>query len=654
MAAWPKDITRQDVQSYLLEYYSHQNAPAHQPLTSEQTRCVLSPDAPATKPMLSYPQAVLTTVMQGFASKPDTTNRGMLVWWSVGSGKTLTATAVMDSFWDTPKNIVFATSIEASNSNPPSTFHKYAQEFFPRFKGMSLDEVKRAFEKRKVRFFTFATLAHHLLIAHALKRVKTDADKERHMNLLKDAVLIIDEVHNIFKPLPNQKLENTALKHFLQDYNNPRTSNMKLVILSATPGDTPTDVVALLNMVRDTTRPPIRVPDTRDPLQVEAFGNEIRGLISYFDMSRDGSRFPRVISERPVRRSMSTQQYERYAKAYNEEPNALRNSNALSKDNQLGKYFKHARRYSNMLYDFEKDMMIDEFSSKLPALLEVVKQHPNDKHYIYSSFYENRAFGGHGILAIAKVLERELGYEKMSVAQAKTINSQGFDGIPERPRYVLAISNELGDDRNKLKTIVTAFNSPQNARGQFVHVFLASQGYNEGIDLKGVRHVHIFEPLLTFAAETQTIGRAARFCSHADLDRDRGEWSVRVHRYLSEEPADLSMFNLNYLRDRVEYLGEETARLKEKLAVLKGKGANYQSLREKTTAQVKEYEGMLRELTKKYSKVEKMNLKNVRMIDAQIQQEALEKSREMLVLHGVMKKAAVDYLLFQEYHEGPI
>lgn len=658
---WPTDITTEDIQSYLQLYYASTNAPKHQELEGTGNRCEAPKAAnanakanannsqaqaqvqtqaqtKASTDVISFPQSVVNVVMKGIAQS-HSTNRGLLVWWSTGSGKACCATGVMEAFWDTPKNIVFATSVEAFNSNPPSNFHKCASRFFPRFKGMSMASVGKEFERRGVKFFTFAQLAHFLLIANPLKRVQKNSDVEKHQNFLKDAVLIIDEVHNIFKPLPNQKLENTALKEFLLQPNNPYTTDLKIAILTATPGDTPDDVVSLLNMVRDQTHPPITVPTAADPSSLARFEESVRGIISFFDMSKDYTKFPKVVQEFPEKVPMSYKQYKRYVQAYNEEPNSLKNANALLKDNQIRQYYKHARRYSNMLYEMDKDVMFNEFSSKLPALLENIAKYPTEKHYVYSSFYENRGYGGHGILAIAKALEEHMGYVKLSAGQSTT---------PAQKRYVLAISNELSESREKLKTIVTAFNQPENKNGELIHVFLASQGYNEGVDLRGVKHVHIFEPLLTFAADKQTIGRAARYCSHSDLDWNKGEWTVKIHRYISTAPYDLSMFNMNYLRGRLDYLREETAGIKSKADAYKG--AYYKTLRDTLIQEVSEYEIMIKDLEKRVKEVEKLNIQNVQMIDEQISREALERTKVMLAIQKAMKRASIDYLLFREFH----
>ena len=627
---WPKDITKQSVQRYLVNYYQSQNAPKHQELIGEGNRCSVDID------LISFPQSVVNTIMRGIAST-DTTNRGLLVWHSVGSGKTCSATAVIDAFWETDKNIVFVTSVEAANSNPPSNFHKCASRFLPRFQGKSMETIKKEFDKRGVKFFTFAKLSHYLLLANPLKRVKSQDDIESHKNFLKNSVLIIDEVHNIFKPLPTQKQENTAVKNFLLDYQNPLSSNLKLVILTATPGDNVPDIIDLLNMIRDKNAPPIKIPDINNPDDLYEFETSIQGLISYFDMSKDYSKFPRIIQDRPVKTQMSIKQYLKYANVYNEEPNSYKNSKQLKAQNELNKYYKHARRYSNMLYELDKDMLLTDFSSKLPALLDMVDRHPLEKHYIYSSFYENRGYGGHGIVAIAKTLEKELGFTKLSLSEAKTIITN-FSAFEKKPRYVLAISNELKDNVENLKHIVTAFNAKENARGEYIRVFLASQGYNEGVDLRHVRHVHIFEPLLTFTADKQTIGRAARYCSHSDLDIDRGEWNVKVHRYISTEPKNMYIFNMNYFKDRIEYIQREINRLENLNSNMFGN-------------RIQEYKDMLKELEKRYTEIEKHNLKNVRMIDEQISQEALEHAREIMTIYNIMKKQAVDYLLFKEYHQ---
>jgi len=649
---WPRDIIQEDIQNYLHEYFNggDYRPPKHLSLFGMGNRCTAKE---LSKNTLSLPQVVVNAVMKGMANHPESSNRGLLVWHSTGSGKTCTATGVIDAFWDSGKNIVFVTSVEASSSNPPSNFHKCAHRFFPRFANMSLDRVKSAFEKRKVMFFTFAQLAHFLLIANPLKRVKKPADIERHKNYLNNAVIIIDEVHNIFKPLPNQRLENNAVRKFLADYTNKRTANLNVVILTATPGNTSDDIVALLNLVRDKKSPPITAPNVSDAASIEKFSRDIRGLISYFDMSKDYTKFPKVVYQKERLAPMSMKQFVKYVEAYNSEPSSAVDYNNLSRKDALEKYYKKSRKYSNMLYNFEKDMMMDEFSSKVPVLLDSIAQFPREKHYVYSAFFERRGFGGQGIPAIAKLLEQELGYKKMSVAEAKKFARamEAGEEYSKDKRYVLALSADLSADRENLNALVRAYNTAKNVNGEYIHVFLASQGYNEGVDLKAVRHIHIFEPLLSLSAEQQTVGRAARFCSHSDLGL--AEWNVQIHRYLSAAPLDMSAYNENYLKDRIDNIQIEVSEALERLDQIKGvKGATASKAKDDIKKFVTSKRGEARKLQSKIKEIEKMNLKHLQMVDVQIMNERFEKVKELMAVYDIIRKQAIDYLLLKDFHES--
>lgn len=651
-ADWPKDIVKDDIQQYLYKFFNggQYKPPKHLSLLGMGNRCTAKE---LEKNMLSLPQVVVSSVMKGLARSSNSSNRGLLVWHSTGSGKTCTATGVIDAFWETQKNIVFVTSVEASSSNPPSNFHKCAQRFFPRFANMTQEKVKCAFEKRKVMFFTFAQLAHYLLIANPLKRVKKPDDIERHKNYLNDAVIIIDEVHNIFKPLPNQRLENNAVRKFLADYANKRTSKLNIVILTATPGNTTDDIVALLNLVRDRSMPTIGAPKPNDAGSLETFKKNIRGLVSYFDMSKDYTKFPKVVYQKEVVAPMKLKQFTKYVEAYNGEPSSATDYEGASKKDALDRYYKKSRKYSNMLYNLEKDMLIDEFSAKVPLLLDNIAKYPSEKHYAYSAFFERRGFGGQGIPAIAKFLEQELGYKKMSIAEARKFAramDAGEDYVKQK-RYVMALSTDLSSDRENLNALVRAYNNSKNVNGEYVHVFLASQGYNEGVDLKAVRHIHIFEPLLALSAEQQTVGRAARFCSHSDLDMR--EWNVKIHRYISTSPLDLSAFNDNYIRDRMENIRVEIAEAEDRLVQIKGaKGATATKTKDDIKKYVVGKKQDARKLQSKLKEIEKMNLEHLHMIDEQIMNERFEKVKELLSVYDTIRRNAIDYLLLKDFHES--
>ena len=710
---------------------------------------ITSPDI--MKP--SIPQSIVNMVMKNIA-KTSTTNRGLMAWHSTGSGKTCTAAGVMDAFWDSGKQIIFASSINAIASNPPNKFHECAYKLFPRFskppfqdkdEATSLERIKLAFEQRGVVFISFARLANRIVKTEKLRSIlkskfnkvggarpkktttteptkksttttkapakkpttkkslpdkkstrksstttkapakksipvekldmkvyppskakldsgndsqlvkiiktfwnisNTDAIKSatKQVNLVRpddfidldNAILIIDEVHNLFRPLPNQKEKHLIVENHIVDPD--RHPKLKIVILTATPGDNVTDVMKLVNIIRDPTKSTIIPPNPEDPEDVQRFKLEIRGLVSYFDMSGDTTRFPKLIDQGPIKYPMSDKQFDKYVQTYKEVKDVNKDYLALAKKNQLNKFWSGARKYSNMMYNFDKNISITEFSSKLPALLDTVAQFTQDKHYIYSAFFENRG-SSQGILEIARQFER-IGYTKLTVREAKLFNKNKNLPLPAK-RYVLAIQSEFGDEGsasagNNLQELTRIFNHPDNRFGNIIQLFLASQAFNEGIDLKAVKHIHIFEPLLTIASDMQTIGRARRFCSHSDLPQDH--WNVNVHRYLSDLPISSNVQNKDL---NITDLQNQLVTLNETLLSIKG---------DKTKTKIREItKNSISDINKKIKSLNKPT-HNVLNIDSVIFNEAKTHFKLLFTIYNSIQASAIDCNILSNFH----
>jgi hypothetical protein len=82
--------------------------------------------------------------------------------------------------------------------------------------------------------------------------------------------------------------------------------------------------------------------------------------------------------------------------------------------------------------------------------------------------------------------------------------------------------------------LVGIFNSPANLRGEYIRVVIASGQLYEGLDLMGLRHVHLADPLPTPLQEIQAIGRGPRNCSHRGLPL--AERNVTIVRWFSAAP----------------------------------------------------------------------------------------------------------------------
>lgn len=617
------------------------------PCASDPTATLVVDVRDPPRPVTTYPVRVEPRGRGAYYGFTLDGNRRYLLGDFSVTHNTVTSTGVLDAYWDdvSKKRLIYATSVDALAANPPSNFHANAVRLFPRFEGKSMEETEAMFRKRRVDFVSFAQLAHKL----GVHRATTTADPE----YLRDAVLIIDEVHSIFKPLPNQRAEHDALRHFLLDVDNPRSQNLKIVVLTATPGDTVEHIVQLLNMLRDPRKPLISV----DASDIVSFKRSIRGLVSFYDTAADVGAFPQLIDAPPTRVPMSMQQFEKYVEAYQKDYEKHQDYDALQRQDQLQKFYATTRKYSNMLYHYDKEALEHgQFSSKLPALLENLQKYPRQKHYVYSSFYERRG-SSQGILAIAQALEDELGYVKLTLEEAM----RGWrDAEPPVRRYVLLTPAEVAPDgptqqsRETVMRLIRAFNDVKNRRGAHAHVLLASASFNQGIDLRAVRHIHLFEPFLTHGAELQALGRGRRYCSHDDLSFQR-EWTVTVHRYLSEMPMELLVTTPDQLHRRLEAYVQREGELRQKAKALE---TEYQQQpREDLRRRARLLDDIMTARTGAEVAHEhaqdlswKEHARKLKMIDDLVFEEAQRRSAELLTVYRAMKEAAFDCPLYSEMH----
>ena len=86
-------------------------------------------------------------------------------------------------------------------------------------------------------------------------------------------------------------------------------------------------------------------------------------------------------------------------------------------------------------------------------------------------------------------------------------------------------------DKSRLSSVLTVFNSDENKYGQKVFILLATESGAEGISLKNVRQVHVFEPFWNNVRIEQVVGRARRVNSHSALPENQR--NVEIFNYVS-------------------------------------------------------------------------------------------------------------------------
>ena len=652
------ELNNSKFEELIFNYYK-KNSHKYDSLISNGNRCMFNKK---TKKTITLAQLFIYEYMKKMVLN-NNDNRGLLCWHSTGSGKTCLATGAMSNFKG--KKIVYLTSVDAKKANPPENFYSCAKDFFPSFKNQldksrtknnkSIDSV---FYKNNIHFHTFATLTHHLGIAKPNKKTEP--------NFLQDSLLIIDEIHQIFKPLPNQKLEHDALKIFLLDINNLKLNNTKILILTATPGDNQTDILMLLNMIRKKKTPELNLPNLENLESLNKFSEDIRGLISYFDASLDYTKFPKLY-ELPlhttymsdIKTIQKNKQFTKYLEKLKEVPDEHKNYNELMNKNELNKFNRTLRKYSNMLFNHVNDMSINEFSSKLPYLFSNIENNPNQKHYIYSAFFESRGFG-QSIVGISKLLNKHLNYKEFTLNQANKIKN--LKDIGKENRYIIIGTTNLHDktdtdikqELKKVKKLLDLYNDPLNKDGEYIQLLLASKKFNESIDLKAVRHIHIFEPLVSWISRKQTLGRAVRHCSHKDLNKSN--WNVKLHEYISEKPHNITLLDTGFLQKEINYIKENIDKqnkdiIEYNLKIKEKSNKNNCNIKDFYKYRIPKKKEILKKLNIKLIHLTKLlEYNNLEMIDTTVYDTAKAKFKELSLLDKIMKEASIDCTIFNKFH----
>jgi len=185
------------------------------------------------------------------------------------------------------------------------------------------------------------------------------------------------------------------------------------------------------------------------------------------------------------------------------------------------------RMYSNILPNdnnsnkLSVDELLDEnegISRKLGTLIQNILENDNQKHFVFSEFKNNGA---------------KLIY--------KALQANGFRNI-----YLVTGDNTASEKANTIKK----FNNIKKG------VLIGTAVLKEGVSLKNVQNVHIFEPWFNRSKIDQIIGRALRYCSHKDLPEN--ERYVNIYQYVSMYPnnsyKDIKTFEkYNDIKNLISY-----------------------------------------------------------------------------------------------------
>lgn len=448
--------------------------------------------------LLAYYQYVVKHIITN-SSYRIRDGRGLLLYFTMGMGKTRTAVSVAMSVTNMPVIVILPKSLQ--NNFEDTLKYMVSETGHPlknKLKYISMDAYNSATQ---------------------LDKIESGID---------NSLVIIDEAHNFFRAIINGSQESNAYKIYEQLMN---ARNIKLLFLTGTPiSKNPFELVPCINLLSGSDILPIQYDQFND-LYVDLpnkgirnrsyLANRLLGLVSYMTMS-DSSKhmFPTELPTIISKVEMSPMQYRKYLQAREKEEADKKGKDffksekrvpmSLPKQMSMSSYYIRSRSISNYAEPLGNDPITDENSPKLVLISKRIFA-LKGLAMVYSQFVND-----HGLKQLTFFLEK-LGFTEF------TENSHGSTN-----RYALY----TGDVHIKLREkILKVFNSDENKYGSIIKVILISKTGAEGLDLKNVRETHQIEPYWDLARDKQVKARAIRYGSHLALPEE--ERTVQPYLYIS-------------------------------------------------------------------------------------------------------------------------
>lgn len=476
--------------------------------------------------------------------------RGLLVYWGLGSGKSLGAVTVMNTI-NKDVLIILPASLKQN-------FEYYVKRYYKRGK--------------RVTYISYNA-------PNFLAQVRLAASEKG--NPFNNKLIIIDECHVFFQNTisASAKQAGEVLQLLLM------SRDSKYLFLSGTPivGD-PFELVPMFNILRgpmDEEGNPSTGGYYALPKDIEefyelfvseqdnsiknrdVFQDRIAGLVSYYPGIIDPESYvvPKNLGMSIIECPMGTTQWGSYLQFRQYELDFERRAKYATKEFKqrfykkagrasVGTYKMYTSQICNFAFppDVEKKfkeqagaeitkeeiaerkwrlmmetMTINDVRANLPSLsgklvkfLDNITSVEGKKIFVFSRFKII------GVRVIARLLET-YGWREI-----KTPNIT--DDLPDGKAFIIID----GDTKDK-NGMVQTFNRKDNIYGNKCAILLGTMVVAAGVSLKDVREIHILEPQWRDVTINQVIGRGIRTCSHSRLRRE--ERDVKTYLYISIPPT---------------------------------------------------------------------------------------------------------------------
>ena len=643
-------------------------------------QCGRGPDGkfPATKQrkQLGQHQIVVENIarmLAAYAQDPSKAggSRGLLAWHNTGSGKSLSSLAIMKAYMESSKKQLYmVTTVENRDNNNAEKYAENAMDFYPDWfpqGSMSKVDWKKhiaAQLRKRVDWLSYEELANRLGLGVGGRKFKlTDGA---------GCAVLMDEAQSIANPVRMAETTDKLRVLLRCDPSDPKSA---AVFRQA--GDTPDAVLKKAHMYALTATPGGSIKEWMDTMTfVRRVGqraftladwnagkinkSDFAGLISYVEMRDDLSRYAseKVINIAAPMDPLYFAAYARFFATLKDDdfkfPDGTdaedKKINYLSDLRKMGLYliktgpagfgtwykadaFERAKAQGLVLTgQGGRDRLL---ATKFKYMIDNVTKLPG-KQYIWVSTFD-------GVRIVEDALEQRFGRNaRLKPSQFESVKSgqdnQGNDKyeaamyrskMGPAPRFV-SYTQEVGESANKgaFADIRSMFSDERNAEGAFCKIIIATRSNYQGLDITGLRGVHIVEPLFDDIADEQARGRGRRNCGHAMLPAQNR--NVTVYRYWSVPPAGSPEAVVKMITDITQNSAGKDAKGRVKKPT-------------KTTTQaLQEVERGLRDMTRRFALTSSSNGGN-----SALYRQAHARNEELRRFELCIKGVAIDCHLFK-------
>lgn len=541
--------------------------------------------------------------------------KSMLIYYSVGVGKTCTAITIAETFlishnsYDEPKIwVIMPQAVEEgfkqqifkkmdykyiSNQCTGDLYAKLAN-INDNLSDIEVDKRIKKIIKSRYNIFTYEGFASFYENNYTSKG-----------KIATDKIIIVDEAHNIRQGNSEDK---KRVYNTLTDIAKTGINN-KLILLSATPMyNEPTDIfdlieLLLLNDKRTDYKIPTNIFDDNNELHEEAakflksmasiYISYLRGKNPFnfaFKLSPKLSGIPILdkvipltensnpienidanwvnkVSDGIVISKLGNSQLKYLENKKIVDENIQNNFKGLQPmnivyDNNIGsKGFYNFFRLNNDSYSFKYNynyknaLMPDDKNLGLYSgkILNIINiiKKTTGITIIYSKYLHS------GLIPTAIALEH-LGYSRYGTnnlldEQNSIISNPVKYKDVSNPRYCILTSDDNIMGGTTISKLINIINNPNNINGEQIKVILMSPVAGEGLNIFNVREIHLLEAWYHFNRIDQIIGRGIRNCSHKNLPLENRNVTVFMHCAINDYKTETADIHAYRISSRKLY-----------------------------------------------------------------------------------------------------